>query len=292
MRVPVVASGGAGGPADIAEALEAGAQAALAASIFHDGEASMADVKQGWPRAACPSAREHPGRRPRAVRRPARRHRPRADARPHGCRGARRDRRDRLRPLPLPLARPALEEGRDVGQRPPGRLARARLRRRRHPHAGAAGRPDLPHGRRVVLRRRRSRPVRPGGDHRRARGLGRPRSYVAGLLAGAREGRQRKVGEEAIETVLAEPGATTSCRRSPTCGSTRWCCSMGTAATRSRRFGSSGAGAATPLCEPDEKPTGEPHVSLDTVRMLRYPCKRVPFVPPLSLFQGGRSRDR
>ena len=32
-------------------------------------------------------------------------------------------------------------------------------------------------------------------------------SYVAGLLTGAREGRQRKVGEEAVETVLAEPGS-------------------------------------------------------------------------------------
>jgi phosphoribosyl-ATP pyrophosphohydrolase/phosphoribosyl-AMP cyclohydrolase len=32
-------------------------------------------------------------------------------------------------------------------------------------------------------------------------------SYVAGLLAGAREARQRKVGEEAVETVLAEPGS-------------------------------------------------------------------------------------
>jgi phosphoribosyl-ATP pyrophosphohydrolase/phosphoribosyl-AMP cyclohydrolase len=33
------------------------------------------------------------------------------------------------------------------------------------------------------------------------------RSYVAGLLAAAREARQRKVGEEAVETVLAEPGS-------------------------------------------------------------------------------------
>ncbi|HSD00967.1 MAG TPA: phosphoribosyl-ATP diphosphatase [Gaiellales bacterium] len=32
-------------------------------------------------------------------------------------------------------------------------------------------------------------------------------SYVAGLLAEAREARQRKVGEEAVETVLAEPGS-------------------------------------------------------------------------------------
>ncbi len=31
-------------------------------------------------------------------------------------------------------------------------------------------------------------------------------SYVAGLLADPREARQRKVGEEAVETVLAEPG--------------------------------------------------------------------------------------
>jgi cyclase len=44
--VPVIASGGAGGPADMAAALEAGAQAALAASIFHDGRHSFAEVKE------------------------------------------------------------------------------------------------------------------------------------------------------------------------------------------------------------------------------------------------------
>ena len=32
-------------------------------------------------------------------------------------------------------------------------------------------------------------------------------SYVAGLLADAREARERKVGEEAVETVLAEPAS-------------------------------------------------------------------------------------
>ena len=37
VRVPVIASGGAGRPADITAALETGASAALAASIFHDG---------------------------------------------------------------------------------------------------------------------------------------------------------------------------------------------------------------------------------------------------------------
>ncbi len=44
--VPVVASGGAGGPAHMVRALEAGAQAALAASIFHDRRYLVADVKR------------------------------------------------------------------------------------------------------------------------------------------------------------------------------------------------------------------------------------------------------
>ena len=36
---------------------------------------------------------------------------------------------------------------------------------------------------------------------------GEPGSYVAGLLAGERERAQRKVGEEAVEVLLAEPGS-------------------------------------------------------------------------------------
>jgi cyclase len=45
--VPVVASGGAGGPQDMHAALTAGgADAALAASIFHSGEVGVADVKR------------------------------------------------------------------------------------------------------------------------------------------------------------------------------------------------------------------------------------------------------
>lgn len=46
VTVPVIASGGAGGPSDLAAALEAGASAALAASIFHDGMHSIAEVKR------------------------------------------------------------------------------------------------------------------------------------------------------------------------------------------------------------------------------------------------------
>ena len=44
--MPVIASGGAGEPADLARALAAGASAALAASIFHDGTHAIADVKR------------------------------------------------------------------------------------------------------------------------------------------------------------------------------------------------------------------------------------------------------
>lgn len=47
LSIPVIASGGAGSPADIAEVLtEGGADAALAASIFHYGEISIRDLKE------------------------------------------------------------------------------------------------------------------------------------------------------------------------------------------------------------------------------------------------------
>lgn len=46
VRVPLIASGGAGGAGDIVAALRAGADAALAASIFHDGETTPDDVKR------------------------------------------------------------------------------------------------------------------------------------------------------------------------------------------------------------------------------------------------------
>ena len=44
--VPVVASGGARAAADLLAALQAGADAVLAASIFHDGDWSVAAVKE------------------------------------------------------------------------------------------------------------------------------------------------------------------------------------------------------------------------------------------------------
>lgn len=45
IRVPVIASGGADTPAHMKDAFEAGADAVLAASIFHDGDRTVADVK-------------------------------------------------------------------------------------------------------------------------------------------------------------------------------------------------------------------------------------------------------
>ncbi len=46
VQVPVIASGGAAGPAHLKDAFDAGADAVLAASIFHDNDMTVADVKR------------------------------------------------------------------------------------------------------------------------------------------------------------------------------------------------------------------------------------------------------
>ena len=46
VRVPVIASGGAAGPEHLLAAFGAGADAVLAASIFHDGDLTVREVKQ------------------------------------------------------------------------------------------------------------------------------------------------------------------------------------------------------------------------------------------------------
>jgi imidazole glycerol-phosphate synthase subunit HisF len=45
VQVPIIASGGAAGPEHLLAALHAGADAVLAASIFHDGDLTVRDVK-------------------------------------------------------------------------------------------------------------------------------------------------------------------------------------------------------------------------------------------------------
>jgi cyclase len=55
--VPVIASGGVGSPQHMIEGLEAGADAVLAASIFHYGEHSVAEVKDAIARAGIPVRR-------------------------------------------------------------------------------------------------------------------------------------------------------------------------------------------------------------------------------------------
>ena len=72
---------------------------------------------------------------------------------------------------------------------------------------GAPRRADVPYGRGVVLRRRA--PVLPDlADVMAERAESGPdESYVWDLLAGARERVQRKVGEEAVEVLLAEPAS-------------------------------------------------------------------------------------
>ncbi len=51
VELPIIASGGAAGPEHMAEAVAAGASALLAASIFHDGEYTVAALKEELSRA-------------------------------------------------------------------------------------------------------------------------------------------------------------------------------------------------------------------------------------------------
>jgi cyclase len=59
--VPVIASGGAGGAADFAPAIRAGADAVLAASLFHFGELRIAAVKDALRAAGYPVRETGPG---------------------------------------------------------------------------------------------------------------------------------------------------------------------------------------------------------------------------------------
>ena len=54
VSVPLIASGGAGAAADFAPAVEAGADAVLAASVFHFGELTIGQVKDALRRRGLP----------------------------------------------------------------------------------------------------------------------------------------------------------------------------------------------------------------------------------------------
>ena len=58
-RVPVIASGGAGALADFAPAVAAGADAVLAASVFHNGELTVGQVKAALNEAGVPLSLIH-----------------------------------------------------------------------------------------------------------------------------------------------------------------------------------------------------------------------------------------
>ncbi|MBT6509975.1 MAG: imidazole glycerol phosphate synthase subunit HisF, partial [Rhodospirillaceae bacterium] len=55
VHVPVIASGGAATPEHLIEALQSGADAVLAASIFHDGDYTVADIKAVMAKAGIPT---------------------------------------------------------------------------------------------------------------------------------------------------------------------------------------------------------------------------------------------
>ncbi|MBC6440278.1 MAG: imidazole glycerol phosphate synthase subunit HisF [Rhodospirillales bacterium] len=55
VHVPTIASGGAAAPEHLVEALEAGADAVLAASIFHDGDCRVGDIKRAMIEAGIPT---------------------------------------------------------------------------------------------------------------------------------------------------------------------------------------------------------------------------------------------
>jgi imidazole glycerol-phosphate synthase subunit HisF len=67
VSVPVIASGGAGQPGHFVQAVAAGADAVLAASVFHFGRLAVGDVKQALRTAGYP-VRGTPAGRPRGTR--------------------------------------------------------------------------------------------------------------------------------------------------------------------------------------------------------------------------------
>ena len=178
----------------LADAFEAGAEAALVASIVHERPAAAAGAEgraQG-------GGMERPDLTPAIVQDAA--HEPRPDAGLDGRGGAAAHPRERRSLVLEPVARDVLAQGRDVRQHARGRGAPRGLRRRHDPPARPSGRPRLPHGRRVVLRA-----VVVAGDQRTRSCSGR-RAPTSWSCSTTRSRAARKVGEEGLEAALAGAG--------------------------------------------------------------------------------------
>ena len=233
VSVPVIASGGAGEATHLAEAFEAGAEAALVASIVHERPERLPELKRelkeaGWPITES-DPRDRPGRRRRA----------RADARLDGRGGAPPHARDRRGVVLEPLARRALAQGRDLRRDARRRGDPGRLRRRRDPPARPADRPRLPHRARSPASRRGSGAASPS-----ARRSG-PRARTS--RACSTRARRRPPGRSARRASRprspAWPRATSAwSRSSPISGSTATSCSRPAGSTRPRSRTSSGVG--------------------------------------------------
>ena len=168
VTVPVIASGGAGAVEHFAPAVEAGADAVLAASVFHFGELTIGQVK------AAMAAEGIVVRMSLRTGSDAIAARLKRDA--NGLftavaqeRGTgevlmvawmdddalARTLETRKAHLLLALARRAVGQGRDVGAHAVRALGAAGLRRRHRAARGRSGRRGLPHRRSHLLRRRR-----------------------------------------------------------------------------------------------------------------------------------------
>ena len=82
VTVPVIASGGAGRVEDFAPAVDAGADAVLAASVFHFGDLTIAAVKDALAAAGHPVRRTTSRSDPRPLADPRARPAPRTERRP------------------------------------------------------------------------------------------------------------------------------------------------------------------------------------------------------------------
>ena len=104
--------------------------------------------------------------------------------------------------LSLPLARPAVAQGRDIGQRSARGRDPGRLRRRCDPDPGAPGRADVPYGRGVMLRRRGAGAAGAGRRDRRAGSIG-PRGVLRRGPARGRTGDIPLLTPEAVDDFLS-----------------------------------------------------------------------------------------